>query len=59
MQTERRLILRTSVGTGERFAGYYEATGEFKMVMQIHNDNDLDLFIEKFDATYVGIESVS
>lgn len=59
METGAKIIMRTNVGTGERFAGYYESTGEFKIVMAIQSDNDLDCFIDRYDISYMQIERVS
>ncbi|MCR5785368.1 MAG: hypothetical protein K6G40_06995 [Eubacterium sp.] len=58
MAENRKVVMRTN-SLGERFAGYWdEVTGTFKTVMVIHNDNDMDSFIDKYDITYVRIENV-
>ena len=59
METGTKVIMRTNVGTGEKYAGYYDPTGEFKMVMKIQTDHDLDLFIDQYDISYMRIERVS
>ena len=58
MAENTKVVMRQN-SLGEKFAGYWDdKTGEFKTVMVIHNDQDMDNFIDMYDITYVRIEKV-
>lgn len=58
MAEKTRVVMRQN-SVGERFAGYMdESSGEFKTVMIIHNEEDLDNFIDMYDVSYVSIERI-
>ncbi len=43
-------IIRSSICTGEKVAGFKDVhTGKFTEVMLIRNDNDMKVFLAKYD----------
>ncbi len=58
MAEKAKVIMRQN-STGERFAGYMdEMSGEFKTVMVIRDEQDLDNFLDMYDVSYVRIDRV-
>lgn len=45
-------IIRSSICTGEKVAGFKDIhTGKFTEVMLIKNDNDMKVFLSKYDIS--------
>lgn len=45
-------IIRSSICTGEKVAGFKDIhTGKFTEVMLIRNDNDMKVFLAKYDIS--------
>jgi len=48
----QRPIIRSSICTGEKVAGFKDIhTGKFTEVMLIKNDNDMKVFLAKYDIS--------
>lgn len=51
-------VIRSSICTGERIAGFKDIkTGQFREVMFLRNDKDLDRFLENYDIEIAEIKT--
>lgn len=51
-------VIKRSIDTGEKVAGFRDVhTGKFIEVMQILDNKDLDLFLEKYDISVAEIKT--
>ena len=55
---KQKPLIKNSIGTGKKVAGFQDASsGNFEEVMQIRNDWDMELFMEKYDISVVEIRT--
>lgn len=51
-------IIRSSICTGEKVAGFKDIhTGKFTEVMLIKNDNDMKVFLAKYDISMQEVKT--
>ena len=51
-------LIRASICTGEKVAGFKNlATGQFREIMLIRDDNDMDFYLEKYDIDIAEIKT--
>lgn len=51
-------IIRSSICTGEKVAGFKDIhTGKFTEVMLIKNDNDMKVFLAKYDISMEEVKT--
>lgn len=55
-KTGKRPVIRSSICTGERVAGFKDnQTGKFEEIMLLRDENDLEEFLERYDVDKTDI----
>jgi len=49
IQPDRNYVIRASICTGEKVAGYIDEKGKFIDIMLIQNDSDVDDFCRRYN----------
>lgn len=55
----KKPIIRKNTATGEMSAGFLDPeTGVFELVMEVHDERDIDTFLEEYDLSVVMISKM-